>query len=223
MSIEEFQRTLVTLARALLIYHGIAEASEKSGWLPYHTVPFKDYFSECGSDISALTDKVSDYYREHSQEVLLDVESKLTAYTVDDEAKETLAESLKVHSCGFYRSCCRLLLPEIERVLREDWLGISHTAPLGRKALKEKVNQYHLDDFVLDEGGLVLFGKIFKHLFEWFDDIADPAADTTPNRHGATHGWAIYSTEQHSLNTIICADYVFRVVTAFKGRKGKSA
>lgn len=206
----------------LYVLHGIAESSEGSGWLPYHTVPYERYIRECGRDLECLTQKVSDYYRTSSADIIRDIRSSVSMYDVDEEAKATLGEAFKAHEGGLYRACCRVLLPEIERVLREDWLGIKEIRPLGQKALIAKVDQYHLPDFLLDKGSLVLFGKIFTHLFEWFEDLEDPKSDTTPSRPGATHGWASYSTAKHSMNTIICADYVFRLVTAFKGRKSKS-
>jgi hypothetical protein len=65
-------------------------------------------------------------------------------------------------------------------------------------------------------GGLARFGGLF-HAFARFEalDGAGPA----PNRHAATHGWAVYDSVRDSLNTIICADYVYRVATALKRRK----
>ena len=215
MSLEELKQ----LASVLLVSFAIADASEKSGWLPYRTVPLEQLFAD--GDMDAFADRVDAHYRAHGMDIVTDIGSAMTTYDVDAEAKATLAEALKAHEHGLYRSCCRVLLPELERVLREDWLR-NKPVPLSPKALITKVNQYELHDYILDKGGLVLFGKIFAHLFERFESLDDPQNDTIPNRHGATHGWAIYSTEKHSLNTIICADYVFRVVTAFKERKGKS-
>ncbi len=213
---------LLEALKRLYALHGIAESSERSGWLPYHTVPFQRYVGECGHDLECLTQKFSDYYRNSSSDVIQDIRSTVSKYDVDEEAKATILEALEAHEHGLYRSCCRVLLPEIERVLREDWLGIEVIRPLGQKALMDKVNQYHLPDFLLDKESFVLFGKFFTHLFEWFEDLVDPKNDSTPSRHGATHGWVSYSTEKHSMNTIICADYVFRLVTAFKEREDKS-
>ena len=209
MSLEELRaRLLVSLA--------IADASEKSGWLPYRTVPLEQLFAD--GDMDAFAYRMDSHYRAHGMDIVRDVGSTMTTYDVDAEARATLAEALKAHEYGLYRSCCRVLLPELERVLREDWLR-NKPVPLSPKALITKVNQYELHDYILDKCGLVLFGKIFTHLFERFEHLDAPQHDMTPNRHAATHGWAVYSTEQHSLNTIICADYVFRMVTAFKERE----
>ena len=43
--------------------------------------------------------------------------------TVDDEAKTTFGEALNAHEAGFYRSVCRVLMPEIERVSRVELHG----------------------------------------------------------------------------------------------------
>ena len=218
MSLEELKQ----LALGFFLLHGIAEASEASGWLPYRTVPFEQHFLDCGGDIEALTNRVSSYYENHGEVITRDVESALPGYGVDAEAKATLAEALKAHGCELYRSSCRVLLPEIERVIREDWLNIKDLQPLSQKALIKKTEQYHLEDFVHGSGDLVLFGRIFDHLFVRFDGVQPADAHAAPNRHAATHGWAIYSSQQDSLNTIVCADYVFRMVTSFNERKGAS-
>ena len=107
-------------------------------------------------------------------------------------------------------------------MIREDWLNIKDLRPLSQKALVKKTEQYHLEDFVQGSGDLVLFGRVFDHLFVRFDGVQPADARAAPNRHAAAHGWAIYSSQQDSLNTIICADYVFRMVTSFRERKGAS-
>ena len=178
MSLEELKQ----LASGLLVLFAISDASERSGWLPYRAAPVEQVLTDRGGGREAIADRVDAYYRAHDMDIVRDIDSAMATYDVDAEAKATLAEALKAHEHGLYRSCCRVLLPEIERVLREDWIGIGGIKTLSPKAITEKVNQYHLEDFVLDEGGLVLFGKIFTHLFEWFQDLDDPYDHTTPNR-----------------------------------------
>ena len=212
MSLEELKQ----LASGLLVSFAIADASEASGWLPYHTVPFEQFFNARGGGREAIADRVDAYYRAHGMDIVRDIDSAMATYDVDTEAKATLDEALKAHELGLYRACCRVLLPELERVLQEDWLQTKGVQALSQKALITKANQYHLDDFVWEGGDLVLFGKIFKHLFVKFDTLT---ADPTPNRYAATHGWEVYKSERDSLNTIICADYIYRMVTSFKQRK----
>ena len=49
-----------------------------------------------------------------------DIESRNTGYDVDEEAKATVREALAAHEACFYRSVCRVLMPEIERVARTE-------------------------------------------------------------------------------------------------------
>ena len=44
--------------------------------------------------------------------------------------------------------------------------------------------------------------------------------EALPNRHAALHAWLAYSSKENSLNTIIFAEYVFRLGATF--RKGKN-
>ena len=203
--------------RAFRLYDSIAKASEATGWLPYRTVPFAQLSSECDGDVFEFHVRVSSYYEANRLAVVDDVSSLLHNYEVDDEAKATLDEAIKAHHQGLYRCSSRVLLPEIERVIREDWLGIPGIVPLRHDLFVKAIDDKELSDFVLDfPHDLVLYNIFANHLFAWVSDSADVQAKPTPNRHAAAHGWAPYSTSQTSLNAIICADYVFRLTTYFK-------
>ena len=216
---------LLQLLFGFVRYDAIAKASERSGWLPHRTVPFDEYILAVGGDVDALTTKVSQFYEENDTLVVGDVQSRIPDFLVDDEAKETLEEGLRAHEAGLYRSCCRVLLPEIERVILQDWLGISAKRPLTRNDIIQRANQAVLEDFIQDDtGDLVLFGKLMEHLFVHTSTIDPSQQGSTPNRHAATHAWIPYSSRMNSLNTIILADYIFSLVTSFKqkqAQKGK--
>ena len=201
-----------------LIVRGLVEwaiwrTTEESGWLPYHALPMDRVFGDVDE---AFGDRLDAYYRAHGMDIVRDVESAMASFNVDDEAKATLREALRTHEHGLYRASCRVLLPEIERVIREDWLGIKGVQPLTQKALMTLPEHIELDDLAAELGDVVRFGGIFN-AFAWFETIESPGP--APNRHAATHAWAVYDSEQDSLNTIICADYVYRVATALKERK----
>ena len=152
--------TEAKLASGLLVLFAISDASERAGCLPYRTVPVERVLTDRGPrGREVIADRVDAYYRAHDMDIVRDIDSAMATYDVDAEAKATLAESMKAHEYGLYRSCCRVLLPEIERVLREDWIGIGGIKTLKLGAITDKVNQYHLEDFILDEGGLVLFAQ----------------------------------------------------------------
>jgi hypothetical protein len=221
-SLAQVAKEMEPMFQAFILYDGIAKAREATGWLPYRTVPFTQYFRECGGDIAALTTCISSYYEHHASVILQDIALQLPAYDIDNEAKETLSEALSAHEYRLFRCSCRVLLPEIERVIREDWLGIQEVKTLSQALLEGEINKKSLSDFVLNgPQDLVLFGPFASHLFSWVASRADVAQESIPNRHAAAHGWVSYSSSQSSLNTIICADYIFRLTTSFKATKTK--
>jgi hypothetical protein len=70
-----------------------------------------------------LAAKLEQHYRDNWPEISEDIQTRAEKFDLDPEAKATLAEALAAHKHGFYRSVCRLLLPEIERVARVELLG----------------------------------------------------------------------------------------------------
>ena len=217
--------TIAPTVEAFILYDKIAKAREVTGWLPYRTVPFTEFFRECGDDVEALSAKISGYYETHELDIIGDIDSELARYDVDDEAKATLKEALKAHKCGLFRCTCRVLPPEIERVIREDWLGIRDVKTLNPNRFEKAINtnEKALSDFILNgPQDLVLFGLFANHLFAWVESRENVAREPTPNRHAASHGWIPYSSRQSSLNAIICADYIFRLTTSFKAEAAKA-
>ena len=218
--VEPYLREIEPYLQGFVLYDAIAKARETTGWLPYRTIPFARYFQECGGSAEAFCAQVSSYYENHALEVVQDIASRLDDYAVDDEAKVTLREALDAHQYGLFRCVCRVLPPEIERVIREDWLAIHDVTSLKNTLFEGKINEKSLSDFVLDGSqDLVLFGLLAFHLFAWVNDRETIDQEPTPNRHAATHGWTPYSSAQSSLNAIICADYVFRLTTSFRATR----
>lgn len=208
-----------------LIVRGLVEwalwkMTEESGWLPYHALQVDRVFEEGAAEVEAFGDRLDTYYRNHGMDIVRDVESAITSFDVDDEAKATLGEALHAHEQGLYRASCRVLLPEIERVIREDWLEITGVRPLTQKALITRLEHIELDDVAREFGDLARLGALSNA----FARFATPeGAGPAPNRHAATHGWAVYDSARDSLNTIICADYVYRVATALRERNRQRA
>ena len=201
-----------------LIVRGLTEwalwkTTEESGWLPYHALPMDRVFGDGKADFEAFGDRLDAYYRAHGMDIVQGVAAAVASFDVDGEAKATLREALSAHEQGLYRASCRVLLPDIERVIREDWLGVKGVRTLNQKALMTVLKHIEIDDLAAESGDLVHLVGI-SSAFAWFKTLESPGP--TPNRHAATHGWAVYSSEQDSLNTIICAEYVYRVATALK-------
>jgi hypothetical protein len=208
------------LAQALVLSSRIDEAAKATGWLPYRTVPYDQFHRECGGDVDAFSVRVSCCYKDHSHIILKDIDCQLSNYDVDAEAKATLREALEAHRNGLYRCVCRVLMPEIERVIREDWLGIEKIRPLKQQWIKEEIGNHYLEDFILDgPADCVLFDRLLEDLFVWVKSRKQVRRRSTVNRHAATHGWISYSSMQYSMNTIICADYIFRMVTYFRKKR----
>ena len=95
-----------------------AENLLEQGWLPnFATTPY-DLVAECGDDGARLQTSLLDHYTDNWVEVRTQLESRLSSYGIDDEAKATFREALGVHEAGFYRAVSRLLFPEFERLFR---------------------------------------------------------------------------------------------------------
>ncbi|WP_419860065.1 hypothetical protein [Candidatus Palauibacter sp.] len=205
----------------------------RAGWLPHYTTPF-DLIRECNGSAEAVRDVVLDYYERDWQRVRERIEGHLSAYGVDEEAKATFHEALQAHETGLYRCVCRVLFPEVERVFRAQ-LFDNKVGPIGYgKFVRALVSDDRpLEEFVRNGlHGLSVFGHLTKGvrekdqlvseadelIFGLFSDVLNEAdrarlqRDPVPNRHAAIHGLVVYSSPQHSLNTIFMADYVFQII-----------
>ena len=91
----------------------------KAGWLPHYTTPF-DQIAGCGKDTDAIRSRLLDYYKNNWKNVRSEIEARLLNYKIDAETKATFREALDAHEAGLYRCVCRVLFPEIERVLRTE-------------------------------------------------------------------------------------------------------
>ena len=206
-------------------YDQIATFYESSGWLPYRTVPFQEHLREQVADKSQVHSRISRYYQESVAEILLDIEVRIQGYDIDDEAAAVMREAIKAHRAKLYRCVCRVLLPEMERVIRTDLLHIEDLISINEKHIQAKLETLHLNDVVVDSPHDFILSRIFhKHLFAPVR-TAESENVSVPNRHASTHGWIAYASMKEGLNAIICADYVFRLVSSLKkpDPTGKSA
>ena len=206
----------VPYMEAFVKYHKIVEAFDKTGWLPYHSAPVH-YVEECGGDVHLLETRLSEYYRTHWDDIRQDIESRLDDYNIDEEARATFREALSAHNIGHYRCVVRLLFPEIERMFRVQFFENKAGLFRSNEMLKKLTDDKYLEDFTRREAfGWTLFGRLVKHLYE--PSITETQRDKfkhnfVPNRNAALHGLVIYSTEKHSMNMIIMADYIFQILT----------
>ena len=94
-----------------------ADRLVECGWIPHRTTPFESATKHL-DDIHTLRRAMLAYYSENWREVRTEIEARLSTYSIDDEAKATLREALVAHEIAHYRSVCRLLFPEMERLFR---------------------------------------------------------------------------------------------------------
>lgn len=211
--------SVATAAHQLARHARRAQVLDEAGWLPHHSMPFAR-MEECAGDVDAVRELLCRHYGERWSDVCRDIEARLAEYDIDDEANATFVEAMNAHEAGFYRSVCRVLMPEIERVSRVELYegklrGIS-SLPL----LRELAGQLPIT--TVEPGGFLalnLFRRLSEHLYEdvWDEDSRRRfAEDPVPNRHAAVHGLVVYSSMQNSLNAIFMADFIFQAIGVLK-------
>ena len=218
----------------------MAESLLERGWVPNQTTPFA-LVAECGNNGPMLQASLLAYYTDNWGEVRTRLESRLSSYGIDDEAKATFGEALDAHEAGFYRTVSRLLFPEFERLFRAA-LFDGRAGQIGYKTFVEKLVSDEEADLGL--GDFLIAGLqdmvLFKYLTEGVRKPSASADDSRsatpeyvpglavgvnetnverarqspiPTRHAVAHGLVAYSSQQSSLNAIFIADYVFSVVS----------
>lgn len=209
----------VELKKGLTEISNAAKLFESSGWLPHHTTPFREVHNWKG-DTEEFRSWLGDYYRSNWANVRPAIESKVENYLIDHEAKETFNEALDANEAGFYRSVCRLLPPEIERVSRIEIHGDRLERITSQRELTELAGS--LTSAEMEPSGyygFMLYKRLAQHLYQ---DISDDtvrtkfAEDPIPNRHAVVHGLISYSTHQNSLNSIFMTDFIFQVISYLK-------
>ncbi len=196
-----------------------AQAFDTAGWLPHHSTPL-DQVEKCAGDSDTIHALLSSYYKERWREVRQNIETRLTEYGLDEEAKETFGEALTAHEAGLYRSVCRLLFPEIERVARKELHCDKMERITSQHVLRKVAGCIPIS--AMEPGGFLglnLFDRLSNHLYETaYDEDARQrlARDPVPNRHAVVHGLVVYSSMQNSLNAIFMTDYIFLVISLLK-------
>ena len=210
-TLKEWSDAAAPHLKAFREWNRTVDALNEVGWLPYHYAPFQ-YVEECGDDLALLDSRFSDYYRTRWNEIRNDMKSRLADYHIDDEARAAFREALSAHEAGHYRCVCRVLFPEIERMIGGGRVG-------SKQMLEELTGTGDLADFAFRERfGYVLFGRLVNHAYEQVneDERERFERDPVPNRHAAMHGLVPYSTHKHSMNMLILTDYVFRILPPIK-------
>jgi len=207
----EFQRVVEQIA----ITERRKRALGRIGLLPHASTPFTMLDSEI--DDETLKATLETYYRDEWCKISASIVKRSQNFAIDDEAKAAFAEGLQAHENGHYRSVCRLLLLEIERVARVELAG-------------NEVGTLHVDKLIGEPAGdlglsqtnppgylaIGLYQCLTEHLYKHVNASNRVAFenDPVPNRHAAVHGLIVYNSFWHSLNVIFMTDYAFQIVTA---------
>ena len=187
-----------------------------AGWLPYRLAVSYQLVEECDGDRALLDRRLLEFYTENWNSIETEMGLRLKDYAICEESEATFQEALAAHREGFYRCVCRVLFPEIERVLRMHFFEDKAGRISACRLLKRFTNQGDLEDFISGPGhGWILFGRLITHLYEEVseENRKDYLSNSVPNRHAALHGLIPYSTYKHSVNMIVMTDYVFQTIT----------
>ena len=141
--LEPISTTMATMAERQRISNLMVEA----GWLYHQTTPI-DFFADPEVGAKEVCDKLNEYYKENWITVRVAIESQFNDYDVDDEAKATVREAIDAHGHGLYRSVCRLLFPEIERVLRTEICGRTVVRTTYKTFIESLVSDKSLHDLL---------------------------------------------------------------------------
>lgn len=193
--------------QAFVAWNQCIDSLKEVDWLPLQSIPVH-FITECDKNPELLDRRLSDYYHNHWVDIRRELEARMMDYHIDDEARATFQEAICAHEAGLYRCVCRVLFPEIERMI-----GVKNG---GSKAmLKQLTAERDLANFIgKGRFDYVLFSRLIQHIYERVDPDRQVtfANDHVPNRHAALHGLVRYSTHKHSMNMLILADYVFRIL-----------
>jgi hypothetical protein len=200
---------------------------EDSGWLPHTTLPLT-LIDQCNDDPRELSRLIEEYYSNNWNDVYLELCSRIDRFSVDDEAKSTFREALAAYNYKMYRSVSRILMPEIERIARIEFIGaaLGKVVGEGRELERAAGEMYAADIEPAGHIGMLLFERLTGHLYaniQTDDDVRRLEADDVPNRHASMHGIVSYNTAKNALNTIFMADYVFQIVSAANSGKNRDA
>ena len=197
---EQFQQALRSIAvgvEKMVFWEWVERACADSGFLPYRTVPFDELCRESEGNYELFSSQVSNYYESRQEDILQDIESRLeTLDDVDVDRKESLQEAIMAHRYGLFRLPARALLPDIERIILEDWMGRDRgqVEKLSDRKISEVVENKRLEDVA--PGSIYdfrLFGCLVDVLYKNGSKLKEFEGESLPNRHAALHGWLPYS------------------------------
>ncbi len=145
---------------------------------------------------------------------------------VSSKSVLALDEAVTLHRLKHYRAVTRLVFPTLEQIVRSDVLGRRWGTDTLLRGLRERLNEVALQDHIPEAriAGFKLFESLERHFFDRIESLTDLArfeASGIPNRHACVHGMIDYDTFQHSINSLIFADYIVRMVAVVRSTSAK--
>lgn len=186
-----------------------AELLKNAGWLPHATLPMD--LLDGADDPCALAEDLEAFYRTEWEGFRPKLEECLSRYEVDEESVACFKEALDNHSGERYRSVCRLLFPEIERVVRARFCPGRFDEITNVQILRTFAGELPLSEI----GYFEIFRRLECHVYDKVrtsKSLQKMERDNVPNRHATIHGIIPYSGFAHSLNTIFMTEYVFKII-----------
>lgn len=191
----------------ILDYVSSCKAHRSLGWLPYYPQTF-ELAKRCGNNIRLLDTELSNFYSRKWHWIREEILSDLENYCIAKEAKLTLEEALIAHDKNLYRCVCRVLPPEIERLIRyqrnlDQW-EIIKTSDIQDEILKDMTRENFLTfnphgvEYILYVLGYFYRAASKKNLKKY-----KVLYQSIPNRHAALHGNITYSSFKTSVNMIL--------------------
>lgn len=189
-------------------------ALDATGWLPHPilaSIKF-DVFQD-----SNLRQAVEDHYRANWNCLRTELLAGASEAAVDQKAKNVFTDALTLHELGHYRAVCRLIFPELERMVRQQLMRQRRGSATTLKELRRRLGQLPASEHTSDprDRALYLFAALETHLFEEIkseEALQKFEASGIPNRHACVHGLIDYSTYQNSLNMLILAGYCYSAI-----------
>jgi hypothetical protein len=214
--LQQIRRSLPQIFDDATLARDIRErnAALAAGILPHGLIPWEEL--DLDMEPRCLCARICDVTTSNWDEISSRLEEKVAAYNVNEESKFVLREALSTHQNGLHRATVRLIMPEIERMVRfhfgdervdDTWIA---------KAFLKDVAELPVGMVMRIERGLDMFMRLHEHLYaklktaELVEEFAD---DPIPNRHAALHGLIPYNRVENSLNAVFMFDFLMELVS----------
>ncbi|MBB4123596.1 hypothetical protein [Martelella radicis] len=183
------------------------------GWMPHPVFPLDTLDLHLqDSELDAL---LARYVEENFEAIECFFIESATKYGITDTVPMVMTEALNCHCHNNYRAVVRLLFPEIESAARTVFRYPIQKGIASIPDVREIIGKLSFPMVFDHPGTFSIYDKLNEHMYRQVKsslELTAAQADPVPNRHAAIHGLVDYSSMQNSMNTIIMADFIFRLL-----------